>query len=291
MSVSTRIFVSATVLLALISWWVGEWSAFVMGAFQGVTEFLPISSSAHLIVIPWLFDWQDPLLHSLVFDVGLHLGTLVAIVIYFWRDWLGLLGGIPHLLRPQTSLPARQLWAVMIGTVPAAILGILFQDEIEAYLRSPVQIAIVLAVMGLVIAYADRIGSDQRDLRDMSWREAIWIGLAQACALVPGVSRSGATMSAARVLGFDRTSAARFSFLLSTPITLAAVIFSLNDLLAIQGDQVLTLLVGVVTSAVVGWLVIDLLLAWIRRIGLGWFAYYRWVIAIVILVTWWMRTS
>jgi undecaprenyl-diphosphatase len=291
MSVSTRIFVSATVLLALISWWVGEWSAFVMGAFQGVTEFLPISSSAHLIVIPWLFDWQDPLLHSLVFDVGLHLGTLVAIVIYFWRDWLGLLGGIPHLLRPQTSLPARQLWAVMIGTVPAAILGILFQDEIEAYLRSPVQIAIVLAVMGLVIAYADRIGSDQRDLRDMSWREAIWIGLAQACALVPGVSRSGATMSAARVLGFDRTSAARFSFLLSTPITLAAVMFSLNDLLAIQGDQVLTLLVGVVTSAVVGWLVIDLLLAWIRRIGLGWFAYYRWVIAIVILVTWWMRTS
>jgi len=291
MSRLTRGLLVVVAVLALGAVLLGEWPAFLMGVFQGITEFLPISSSAHLIVVPWLFAWEEPLLHSLVFDVGLHFGTLLAIVVYFWRDWLVLLGGVPLLHRPAQSLPARQLWAVLVGTVPAAVLGVLFQDHIEAYLRSPLQIAVVLAVMGIVIAYADRVGRMERPLSDLGWREAIWVGLAQACALVPGVSRSGATMSAARLLGFDRVAAARFSFLLSTPITLAAVLVKADDLLRITGTEVVTMVVGVVAAAVVGLLVIDLLLEWIRKIGLGWFAYYRWLLAAVIVLTWYLRAG
>lgn len=291
MSRLTRGLLVVVAMFALGAVLVGEWPAFLMGVFQGITEFLPISSSAHLIVVPWLFAWEEPLLHSLVFDVGLHFGTLLAVVVYFWRDWLVLLGGIPALHRPADSLAARQLWAVIVGTVPAAVLGVLFQDYIEAFLRSPLQIAVVLAVMGVVIAYADRVGRSERSLADLGWRQAIWIGLAQATALVPGVSRSGATMSAARLLGFDRVAAARFSFLLSTPITLAAVLVKADDLLRITGDEVLTMVVGVIASALVGLLVIDVLLEWIRKIGLGWFAYYRWLLAIVIVVTWYLRAG
>lgn len=291
MSRLTRGLLASVAVLAVGAVLIGEWPAFLMGVFQGITEFLPISSSAHLIVVPWLFAWEEPLLHSLVFDVGLHFGTLLAIVVYFWRDWLVLLGGVPMLHRPAQSPAARQLWAVVVGTVPAAVLGVLFQDAIEAYLRSPLQIAVVLAVMGIVIAYADRVGRMERPLSDLGWREAIWVGLAQACALVPGVSRSGATMSAARLLGFDRVAAARFSFLLSTPITLAAVLVKADDLLRITGAEVVTMVVGVVAAAVVGLLVIDLLLEWIRKIGLGWFAYYRWLLAVIIVVTWYLRAG
>ena len=291
MSRLTRGLLVSIVVLAVGAVFIGEWPAFLMGVFQGITEFLPISSSAHLIVVPWLFAWEEPLLHSLVFDVGLHFGTLLAIIVYFWRDWLVLLSGVPLLHRPAQSLPARQLWAVLVGTVPAAVLGVLFQDHIEAYLRSPLQIAVVLAVMGVVIAYADRVGRMERPLSDLGWREALWVGLAQACALVPGVSRSGATMSAARLLGFDRVAAARFSFLLSTPITLAAVLVKADDLLRITGAEVVTMVVGVVAAAVVGLLVIDLLLEWIRKIGLGWFAYYRWLLAAVIVLTWYLRAG
>jgi undecaprenyl-diphosphatase len=277
------------VVLAVIAVVLGHSAAFVMGALQGVTEFLPISSSAHLILLPWLFGWQDPLLNSLTFDVALHVGTLVAVVAYFWSDWMALLKAVPQLARPQQSQPAMMLLAVIIATIPAAIAGILFQKPIEAYLRSPVQIAVVLAVMGLVIAFIDRRSAATRELTSLTWRDAVWIGVAQTLALMPGVSRSGATMSAGRALKFDRAAAARFSFLLSMPITLAAVVMKLKDLLAVSGNDVVTVVIGIVTSAVVGWLVIDLMLQWIRRIGFGWFAYYRIVMAIVVIGLWFIR--
>jgi undecaprenyl-diphosphatase len=187
--------------MAVLAVSLGQSSALIMGVFQGVTEFLPISSSAHLIVIPWLFAWQDPLLHSLTFDVGLHVGTLGAVLVYFWGDWMLLLRSVPGLLRTPHAPGSRLLVAVIIGTLPAAVVGVLFQDVVEAALRHPVQIALVLAVMGMVIAYADRIGKTERVLEEITWRDALAIGLAQACALVPGVSRSGSTMSAGRVLG------------------------------------------------------------------------------------------
>jgi undecaprenyl-diphosphatase len=285
----TQVFAVGVVLLAVIAVVLGHSAAFVMGALQGVTEFLPISSSAHLILLPWLFGWQDPLLNSLTFDVALHVGTLVAVVAYFWSDWMELLKAVPQLTRPQQSQPAMMLLAVVIATIPAAIAGILFQKPIEAYLRSPLQIAVVLAVMGLVIAFIDRRSAATRELASLTWRDAVWIGLAQTLALMPGVSRSGATMSAGRALQFDRAAAARFSFLLSMPITLAAVVMKLKDLLAVSGNDVVAVVIGIVTSAVVGWLVIDLMLQWIRRIGFGWFAYYRIVMAIVVIGLWFIR--
>ena len=289
MTTLTRVVSISIVLLAVISVAIGEWAAFLMGALQGITEFLPISSSAHLILLPWLFGWDNDLLHSLTFDVGLHVGTLAAVLFYFRDDLLDLVKATPQLLRGVRNQQTQLIVAIVVGTIPAAIVGVLFEDVIEEYLRSPIQIALVLAVMGIVIAYADRVGQMHRELTQLSWRDAIWIGLAQACALVPGVSRSGATMSAARVLGFDRNAAARFAFLLSTPITLAAVVVKADDLLLIQGSDVVTMLVGVVTAAVVGVVVIDLLLSWIRRIGLGVFAYYRWVVAITVVVVWYVR--
>lgn len=285
----TQVFAVGVVLLAVIAVVLGHSAAFVMGALQGVTEFLPISSSAHLILLPWLFGWQDPLLNSLTFDVALHVGTLVAVVAYFWSDWMELLKAVPQLTRPQQSQPAMMLLAVVIATIPAAIAGILFQKPIEAYLRSPLQIAVVLAVMGLVIAFIDRRSAVTRELASLTWRDAVWIGLAQTLALMPGVSRSGATMSAGRALQFDRAAAARFSFLLSMPITLAAVVMKLKDLLAVSGNDVVAVVIGIVTSAVVGWLVIDLMLQWIRRIGFGWFAYYRIVMAVIVIGLWFIR--
>jgi undecaprenyl-diphosphatase len=276
-------------VLAGVAVALGQLSAFIMGAFQGVTEFLPISSSAHLILIPWLFDWREPLLNSLTFDVGLHLGTLVAVLVYFWGDWMMLLRAIPGLVRDPQTPGSRLFIAVVLGTIPAAILGVLFQDVVEAGLRQPIQIAVVLAVMGVVIAYADRIGTTERVLERITWRDALYIGVAQACALIPGVSRSGATMSAGRLLGYDRAAAARFAFLLSMPITLAAVLVKMDDLLLVPAADQLTLLYGMVTAAVVGMFVIDVLLRVIRRIGMMWFAYYRWVVAVVVIVVWYVR--
>lgn len=289
MSRTSRVMAVLVLVLAGVAVALGQTSAFVMGAFQGVTEFLPISSSAHLILIPWLFDWREPLLNSLTFDVGLHLGTLVAVLVYFWGDWMMLLRAIPGLVRDPQTPGSRLIIAVVLGTIPAAILGVLFQDVVEAGLRQPVQIAAVLAVMGVVIAYADRIGTTERVLERITWRDALYIGVAQACALIPGVSRSGSTMSAGRLLGYDRAAAARFAFLLSMPITLAAVLVKMDDLLLVPAADQLTLVFGVVTAAVVGMFVIDVLLRVIRRIGMMWFAYYRWVVAIVVIIVWYVR--
>ncbi len=289
MSRLSQIMAILVVVLAGVAIALGQSSAFIMGAFQGVTEFLPISSSAHLILVPWLFDWHEPLLNSLTFDVGLHLGTLLAVIVYFWSDWMMLLRAIPGVVRAPQTPGTRLLIAVVVGTIPAAILGVLFQDVVEAALRQPIQIAVVLAVMGVVIAFADRIGTSTQALEQIGWRDALYVGLAQACALIPGVSRSGSTMSAARVLGYDRAAAARFAFLLSMPITLAAVLVKMDDLLLVPAADQLTLLYGMVTAAVVGMFVIDVLLRVIRRIGMMWFAYYRWVVAIVVIIVWYVR--
>ena len=200
-----------------------------------------------------------------------------------------LLKALPGMVRAPQTPGSKLLIAVIVGTFPAAIVGVLLQDVVEASLRNPLQIAVVLAVMGIVIAYADRIGTTTRVLEQVTWRDALAVGLAQACALVPGVSRSGATISAARVLGYDRAAAARFAFLLSMPITLAAVLVKFEDLLAIPTEQQFTVLVGIVTAAVVGMFVIDVLLRVIRRIGMMWFAYYRWAVALVVIVVWYVR--
>lgn len=241
--------------------------ASVLGLIQGLTEFLPVSSSAHLTLAPWLFNWSDP---GLTFDVALHAGTLVAVLAYFWRDWLEILGGAA--IRPRG--PQGRLFAMLVvATLPAVVVGLLFEKKAEEALRSPLLIAGLLAFFGLLMDAADRLGRGARSLLDLSWPGAIFIGCAQALALAPGVSRSGVTMTAALALGLAREDAARFSFLLATPVIAGAAVLKLRHLTA--ADVTGPFLVGVGLSAVSGLLAVGFLLSRIRRHGVRPYAIYR----------------
>src|SRR5438270_10885718 len=186
--------------------------AIVLGIVQGLAEFLPISSSAHLILVPWIFGWQDP---GLAFDVALHWGTLVAVLVVFWRDWLRSLGAG---FKKGPDRDKHLFWALVIASIPGAILGKLLNKLAEDRLRSPLLIAGTMTVMGVLLWLADRIGNKDQDAAGISHPRAFGVGVAQAAALIPGVSRSGATITAGLRMGYDRESIARFSFLMSTPI-------------------------------------------------------------------------
>jgi undecaprenyl-diphosphatase len=266
----------------------------VLGIVQGLGEFLPISSSAHLILVPWFFGWQDI---GLTFDIALHLGTLVAVVAYFWRDLLGVARSAPQVARwaagerrTPLTLQARLLVGIVIGTIPAVILGVLLEQIIETVFRTQyLMIAGTLTVMGVLLYAADRFCEQRKSVEDVTWRDALLVGIAQACALIPGVSRSGATMTMGRFLGLERSAAARFSFLLSTPIMVAAFLVKLDDLLAIRPADVPIFAVGVIVSAAIGALSIHFLLGYIRRVGFGIFALYRIMLAIAIVAVYFSR--
>lgn len=246
--------------------------ALVLGLVQGLGEFLPISSSAHLVLTPWVFGWPDP---GLAFDVALHVGTLVAVLWYFRAEWVRLTQSGFALLRTRradTEEKQRVLF-IVIATIPAAIAGVLLEDYAESTFRSPLLIALTLIVMGIVLWAADRYAPRDRGLGQMRARDAILIGLAQIFALVPGVSRSGSTMTAGRGLRFDRQGAAVFSFLMSMPITAAAAVLKAPTLL--KADDRMTLVVGIVAAAASGWLAIAVLLRYVTRHSYGVFALYR----------------
>lgn len=289
---------AATILGCAVFWYAGYSQAVVMGVVQGLGEFLPISSSGHLILAPWFFGWEGGAIGSLTFDISLHLGTLVAVLGYFWRDWIDLMRAVPGVLRSAAGGPRglqrlagaeRLLVAVALGTIPAAVAGVLIEDWAEQTLRSPALIAFTLAVVGVLLYVVDKHAGQLRSLEHLSWSGVLWIGVAQACALVPGVSRSGATMTMGRMLKLDRRSAARFSFLLSAPITAAAVVFKLPDILTIPSSQFGVFIVGTLVSAAVGALAIHFLLGYIQRAGFGIFAVYRIVLAVVIVAVLVMR--
>jgi undecaprenyl-diphosphatase len=268
-----------------------NWQALVLGVVQGATELLPISSSGHLILVPWLFDWtyleQNDAFNQ-TFDVSLHLGTCIAVGAYFWRDvvelvraWLGTLG------RRSISTPSERLaWAVVVATVPAAIVGFALEDPIAEHLGDPWQIAIFLAAFGLLLGWADRrAGPDGLD--DVTPRRGLWVGLAQCLALMPGVSRSGITITASRFLGLDRDASARFSFLLLLPITLGAVLFKgLTDVVLADLPSGTTgpFVVGVLASLGTGLVAILWLLDYVRRHTYDLFVVYRLIAAAVILL-------
>jgi undecaprenyl-diphosphatase len=265
--------------------------AIVLGIVQGLAEFLPISSSAHLILVPWLFGWQDP---GLAFDVALHWGTLVAVLWVFWRDWIRLIraGAASILDRRIGDDPDRRLfWALVVSTIPAAVVGKLFHEAVEETVRAPLIIAGTMSVMGILLWLADRSGAKNRPEGDMRIPEALGIGVAQAFALVPGVSRSGSTISVGLFLGFTREEIARFSFLMSTPIIFGAGALKLPHMLREMHagtGQVgpAALLAGLVASAVVGVLVIRWLLAWLRTRTYNVFVVYRLLVAVLIVVLW-----
>jgi len=296
----TAVFAIGTVVTCVVLALAGYVQPVVMGVVQGLGEFLPISSSAHLILIPWFFGWQGGAIDSLTFDVALHLGTLVALVAYFWRDWLELVRAAPGLLgwsigyargerARHRTLPEHILSSVIIATIPGAVLGVLLEDLAERALRAPLLIAATLTALGVLLYAVDRWRPQAKSIERISWSDSLLIGLAQACALIPGVSRSGGTMTMGRALTFDRQSAARYSFLLSAPITAAAVILKLPDILRIPSAEIDTFLIGMIVSGTVGALAIGFLLSYIRRAGFGVFAIYRIALAVLVVAVYFMR--
>jgi undecaprenyl-diphosphatase len=258
------------------------WQAFVLGALQGLTEFLPVSSSAHLSLTPWAFGWEPP---GLGFDLALHVGTLMALLWYFRAEWRMLIGGGLTLLRRGRVVddPSRRAFFIIIATIPAAVAGLFLEEYAETIFRAPVITGTMLIVMGALLWWVDARAPRDRPRESMTWRDAVLVGCAQVFALVPGVSRSGSTITAGRALGFDRASAAVFSFLMSMPIILGAAIFKVPDAIAETGIT-LPLVVGVATAALSSGLAITMLLRYVSRRGYGVFAVYRFILGGVVLL-------
>jgi undecaprenyl-diphosphatase len=259
--------------------------AIVLGVVQGLAEFLPISSSGHLILVPWLLGWPQ---HGLTFDLALHLGTSIALLGYFWRDWLVLASAVVRGLsdaKARASHEWRLAWFIVLGCIPAAVVGVLFEDVIEATFRQPALIAVLLMAFGLLLLVADRVGKRERALEQITLADALVIGCAQVLALAPGVSRSGITMTAGLFRGLDRGTAARFSFLLSAPITVAAALYKLRVLVRepLSGSEAVAFLVGIATAAVVGALAIGFLLRYLQRQPVDVFVWFRLVAGATVL--------
>src|SRR6476646_6124099 len=255
--------------------------AIALGIIQGLSEFLPISSSAHLTLMPWLLGWEDP---GLAFDVALHFGTLLAVLWYFRMEWLNLIKatfGIVTTGRIETP-EKRKVVYLIVATIPGAIGGLLLQSKAESAFRSPQIIAIALIVMGLVLWLVDKLVDQRRVLGEMRWVDSLLIGLSQVIALIPGVSRSGSTITTGRGLRFERESAAEFSFLMSMPIIAPAVVLEGPKALH-EGGITNELMSGVVASAVSGWLAISILMRFVSRHSYGIFAFYRVALGLLVL--------
>jgi undecaprenyl-diphosphatase len=255
--------------------------ALVLGTVQGLAEFLPISSSAHLALTPWVFGWRDP---GLAFDVALHVGTLVAVLWYFNQEWKLLATAFVRLARARRAETEeeRRVIYLVIATIPGGIAGLALEGHAESTFRNPMIIAPALMLMGVILWLVDRLASRERSLGSMRSVDALLIGVGQMFAILPGVSRSGSTITAGRALRFSRESAAVFSFLMSAPITFAATVLKVPDAVRETGLSA-PLVVGVVTSAVSGWLAITVLLKLVARRGYGVFAVYRLLLGAAVL--------
>ena len=258
----------------------------VLAVVQGLTEFLPISSTAHLYLTSWLFGWQ---LEGLDFDIALHLGTLLAVLLYFARDWVQIVAqGFGVRMKGDEDLTHNHmmLWLLAVGTIPIGIAGAVFKKQAETTWRSPFVIGGMLIAVGVLMYLAENAGRRQRDLSSINLPDAVTIGAAQALAVVPGTSRSGVTISAGLFRNMTRESAARFSFLLSTPAIAAAAGQALHEMYkrgGLHGVLNTDFLVGVAVSAITGCLVISWFLHYLRRSGLRPFVYYRIIFGIIVL--------
>lgn len=272
----------------------GWWQALLLGVVQGATEYIPVSSSAHLVLVPWLLGWPQPEGNTVfAFDVLVQWGTLVGVFAYFWRDiWqivhyvlIGIVRG-----QPLAAPEARLGWAVVLGSLPAVVSGLMFKDAVEAVFGEPRYVAWLLLGTALILLVADRLGRRQRTLQHLGWLDALVIGVWQVAALLPGISRSGATIGGAMLRNFDRTSAARFSFLLSVPALLGAGLLSLGDLIQAGnlGAQLPSLALGFVAAALTGYLCIRWLLSFLVRHSLCVFACYCAVLGAGCLVYGWL---
>jgi undecaprenyl-diphosphatase len=274
----------------------------ILGIVQGLTEFIPISSSAHLIIVPWLFGWTDPALTSLPFDVALHLGTLVAVLWFFAADWVRLIrAGVASIVeRKIGDDPDRRLaWLLVIGVIPGGIAGVLFESKLDEMFHKPnvpiqpmamLVMGAIIVLLGSALFIVERAARHTRGMKTLSLKDTIIIGLAQALAIFPGVSRSGSTITAGLALGLERETAARFSFLLSAPIIAGAGLKSLVEIYQASkagtlasGDLIL-FPIGAIVAAVSGYLCIKYLLRFLQKNSTDIFVYYRWALAVLIIV-------
>lgn len=261
----------------------------LLGIVQGLTEFLPVSSSAHLVLVPFLLGWKIPVNQAFIFNVLVQDGTLVAVILYFWKDlWAigkAFLSGLVQ-RQPFKDPNARMGWYLILATIPAGLLGILIKDLVEAAFGSPRFTAIFLLITAGLLLAAERVGKRSRPLEAFTWQDALWMGFAQALAIFPGISRSGATITGGMLRDLDRPSAARFSFLMSVPVMLAAGGLALLDLFELPDLSVMLLpvIVGFLTAAVTGYLSIRWLLSYLTRRSLAGFAIYCAIAGLISLV-------
>jgi len=259
--------------------------AIVLGIVQGLTEFLPVSSSGHLVLLPWWLNWEHP---GLAFDTLLHWGTLLAVLVYFWRDWLDMLRAFFRIVRTRTiSTPSdKLLLSIIVGSIPAAVLGYLLNDFFESLFAAPTAVIGFLIFTGLLLVFAERWRGQGLPLARIRLSDAVIVGLAQALAIAPGISRSGSTIAAGLVRGLDRPAAARFSFLLGTPIIFGAGLFKLKDLLTagVTDTSGAALVLGFLAAAISGFLSIRFLMRYLQNHRLTIFALYVWGIALISLL-------
>ena len=250
----------------------------VLGIVQGISEFLPISSSAHLVILPYLFNWQYK---GLQFDVALHFGTVIAIVVYFWKDWAKITKSA-FTKKSETEYPSNILWQILVATIPAGLVGYFIADFVESTFHSPYLLAGNLIVFGLLLWLVDKLTKKQLLSKEISYLQSFIVGLAQSIALIPGVSRSGITMIASRSLGLNRESAAKFSFLLGTPAMVGAFILEARKMTV--DDLNLPFFAGVAASALAGAFAIKFLLAYLKKSDFSIFVAYRIILALIVLV-------
>ena len=258
----------------------------VLAIIQAITEFLPISSSAHLELAPWLFGWKDP---GLTFDVALHVGTLVAILIYFFKDWVQIVGqgfGLNIGNDPELKKNRGLLWLIAAASIPIGVIGFMFNKQAESTWRNPYVIGSMLIVIGIVMWIADRRATGAKAMDKVDWGDGMWTGIAQALAVVPGTSRSGITITAGLFRGLNRETAARFSFLLSAPAIAAAALKKFWDIHRSGGiapDMKVPFVLGIALSGILGAVVIAVFLKYLRRNSLMPFVYYRIVFGIIVI--------
>jgi undecaprenyl-diphosphatase len=260
--------------------------AFFLGILQGLTEFLPISSSAHLILLPWFFRWNNPLVDSLTFDIALHAGTILAILWYFWKDWVQLLQGFFRILvrRKVEDFQERLLVYIILSTIPAAVAGFRLEKMIEESFRNPALIVLPLSLVSFLMIYAERGPHSSQPLEKLTLKDSLIIGFAQALALLPGVSRSGITITTGLLRGYRREAATRFSFLLSTPAIAGAALLHLGRLPKEMASEWPIFAVGFASSGVVGYLAIAFLMRYLRQHTLNAFAGYRLALAAAVIL-------
>jgi undecaprenyl-diphosphatase len=264
--------------------------ALIMGFVQGLTEFVPISSSGHLILVPWAMGWKDPFINSLAFSVVLHMGTLVALLAYFWRDWLTLIpAGLASIRdRSLRDDPDRKMaWLLVVATIPAVLVAPLLSDAVESWVREPARVAAMLCVGAAILWLAERWGSKVREMESMTFGGALAIGIAQVLALIPGISRSGISIAAGLFEGLNREAAARFSFLMATPVVAGAGLWEARKLLTDQAGvhpETRLMAIGFLAAATSGVLAIHFMLQFLRRQPVTLFVVYRVIAAAAVFV-------